>query len=442
MKKAMRKWMIGAFFLISMFAINTSKAQGSVSLQVFYDELQPYGNWINHNSYGYVWIPNVDRDFTPYASNGYWVNTEFGNTWVSDYDWGWAPFHYGRWFYDDYNSWMWVPDTQWAPAWVAWRSGGGYYGWAPLMPGLSINVSFNYYNNIPQQYWSFVPYRYITYHTIHQHCVSRQQVINIINQTTIVNNSYNDGRRNTFFTGPSRSEMERSGHERVPIYTINDRSRPSRSDIDRGSVSFYKPEINTDHHGRTQPVPSHIARDNHIRNGKQEGLKSGGQRSSEFRDRQTDQEKPMNETIREYQRQQTQPDDQQMSRNASDRFQQSQQRNESRSFDNSNQKLNQEQRSSQTKKQTKNHESIRDYYSSYHQQRSVAQSQQHLPQRQSTSDQGYQRQHSNPNQSNGQSSWSQPKRTQQVRSSSFDHQRKLPSSSTGESKGSASRKRH
>src|SRR5690606_12331744 len=72
---------------------------GQVSFQIFYDELSPYGDWVNDPQYGYVWIPYVDRDFRPYVSNGYWVNTEYGNTWYSDYEWGWAPFHYGRWFH-------------------------------------------------------------------------------------------------------------------------------------------------------------------------------------------------------------------------------------------------------------------------------------------------------------------------------------------------------
>lgn len=30
--------------------------------------------------------------------------------------------------------WVWVPGVEWAPAWVSWRVGGGYIGWAPLPP--------------------------------------------------------------------------------------------------------------------------------------------------------------------------------------------------------------------------------------------------------------------------------------------------------------------
>ena len=31
--------------------------------QVFYDQLSPYGQWIDYPDYGYVWQPNADADF-------------------------------------------------------------------------------------------------------------------------------------------------------------------------------------------------------------------------------------------------------------------------------------------------------------------------------------------------------------------------------------------
>ncbi|MBA4053698.1 MAG: hypothetical protein C0490_03205 [Marivirga sp.] len=280
MKKVLRKGIVivMAALFVSVLSISASNAQGSVSLQVFYDELQPYGTWMQHGSYGYVWIPRVDRGFTPYASNGYWINTEYGNTWVSDYSWGWAPFHYGRWFYDDFYGWIWVPDTEWAPAWVAWRSGGGYYGWAPLMPGFGINVSFTYYNRLPNHYWNFVPYRYITYRTVYNHCVSRPHVVNIINNTTIITHNYTDNRRRTYFTGPTRSEMERTGRTRVDVYKVNDRSRPGRTEIDRGTASFYKPEIDNGRETRTSSMPSRYLKAD--QNGNREMVESRRERTN------------------------------------------------------------------------------------------------------------------------------------------------------------------
>jgi len=118
-----------AFLLVTM-APAKSKAQ-DISSQDFYDELAPYGTWVSDPRYGDVWVPDAEEGFRPYATRGHWVLTEYGNTWVSDYPWGWATFHYGRWHYDDYYGWEWIPGYEWAPAWVSWRQGGGYYGWAP-----------------------------------------------------------------------------------------------------------------------------------------------------------------------------------------------------------------------------------------------------------------------------------------------------------------------
>lgn len=103
--------------------------------------LAPYGTWTDDAAYGRVWIPSpaqVGDDFTPYATNGDWLDTEYGWTWSSGWSWGWAPFHYGRWVGSE-GGWAWVPGTLWGPAWVSWRAGGGYVGWAPLPPrGVSL----------------------------------------------------------------------------------------------------------------------------------------------------------------------------------------------------------------------------------------------------------------------------------------------------------------
>lgn len=108
----------------------------------FQTALAPYGTWIDDAAYGRIWIPSaaqVGDDFTPYATNGDWLDTEYGWTWSSGWSWGWAPFHYGRWVSSE-RGWAWVPGTLWGPAWVSWRAGGGYVGWSPLPPrGVSLS---------------------------------------------------------------------------------------------------------------------------------------------------------------------------------------------------------------------------------------------------------------------------------------------------------------
>ena len=208
----------------------------SVPVQTFYNELAPYGQWVPSPNYGSVWLPNVGPDFQPYASDGHWVVTEFGNTWVSDYPWGWAPFHYGRWYFDNQYGWAWVPGSDWGPAWVSWRSGGGYYGWAPLGPGYDINVNIN----IPAPFWTFVPQVYITSPQLYSYRVPRPRVINIYQNTTIINNIYRSNNR-AYVYGPNRGELERITRQSVPVYRIDPLDRPGRSVVGNGSVGFYRP---------------------------------------------------------------------------------------------------------------------------------------------------------------------------------------------------------
>ena len=100
----------------------------------FYEPLGHYGRWVDVGGYGRCWTPGgVEHDWRPYT-NGHWDRTDDGWYWVSDEPWGWATCHYGRWFLDPNFGWVWVPQTQWAPAWVAWRDGDAYTGWAPLPP--------------------------------------------------------------------------------------------------------------------------------------------------------------------------------------------------------------------------------------------------------------------------------------------------------------------
>jgi hypothetical protein len=113
-----------------------SKAEVSVGVEIsaaadFYEPLRPSGEWIEVGSYGRCWRPTiVEVGWKPY-SDGHWVWTDCGWYWESDEPWAWACYHYGSWVVDSRYGWVWVPDIEWAPAWVSWRTGGGYIGWAP-----------------------------------------------------------------------------------------------------------------------------------------------------------------------------------------------------------------------------------------------------------------------------------------------------------------------
>lgn len=112
----------------------------------FYGALAAYGTWVTIPDYGLCWQPCADRynpGWTPYCTQGQWVNTDYGWYWMSNYSWGWCAFHYGRWFHDDHRGWCWWPNTKWAPSWVCWRYSNDYCGWAPLPPHCDFGANGN-----------------------------------------------------------------------------------------------------------------------------------------------------------------------------------------------------------------------------------------------------------------------------------------------------------
>ncbi len=240
MKSLIRFSAIALGLLLSFGTTEKVMAQyDDVSLQTFYDELSPYGTWINDPQYGYVWRPDVDqRDFRPYYSNGRWAMTEYGNTWVSNYDWGWAPFHYGRWMHNKYNNWVWIPGTVWGPAWVNWRSGGDHYGWAPMGPSINININIGGRYITPDYYWNFIPARNIYSYNYPRYYSGRNRVY--IQNTIIINNTYVRN-NNTYYSGPRASDIRRATNQDVRVYDVARTTNRGGNRMESNQVNVYTP---------------------------------------------------------------------------------------------------------------------------------------------------------------------------------------------------------
>lgn len=236
-----------------------AEAQRSVSYQTFYDDLSPYGDWVYHNNYGYVWSPRVSGNFRPYSTNGHWVYTRHGWTWVSKYRWGWAAFHYGRWFRDRYYGWVWVPDTQWAPAWVTWRSSQGYFGWAPVGPGISIEIAFGNNYNVPYDDWRFVREGDFGRNDLDNYYVPSTNYTTIINNSTIINNIQIDNSQHIQYNaGPALGEVERRSHRTFTPVTIRESSKPEEN-LGNNELRIYKPEVKKEGDGGRKPAPTKVA---------------------------------------------------------------------------------------------------------------------------------------------------------------------------------------
>ena len=186
-------------FALLLPAAQQARADSEVSVDFFYNNLSG-GNWIEAGDYGYGWQPDVavsDSNWRPY-SDGYWAYTDVGWTWVSYEDFGWATYHYGRWARLADYGWVWFPgsDLDWGPAWVSWRTGGDYVGWAPLPPrgpgvvyegqpiGGRVDIDFD----IGPAYYNFVDVRYIGEPVLRGRIVAQSENVTYINQTVNVTN--------------------------------------------------------------------------------------------------------------------------------------------------------------------------------------------------------------------------------------------------------------
>ena len=176
-------------------------AQDGFAIDQFYDELAPYGEWVYHPRHSYVWLPrSVPEGWRPYTI-GQWVSTEeYGWYWDSSEPFAWAVYHYGRWGYDQGYGWYWVPGDTWAPAWVQWRYGTDYVGWAPVGPspyggGYAYGAPAGYAPPPAEDSWVFVRQQHLTSNVVWSHVLPRVDVTIALSRTTYVNRPvYRNGR--------------------------------------------------------------------------------------------------------------------------------------------------------------------------------------------------------------------------------------------------------
>ncbi|MEY2507755.1 MAG: hypothetical protein QOH01_2084 [Verrucomicrobiota bacterium] len=216
---------------------------------MFYEKLDPYGEWRETKDYGYVWQPReaeTSRDWRPYTE-GRWVYSDAGWTWVSDEKFGWATYHYGRWVRLRRVGWVWVPGQEWAPAWVSWRTSKDYVGWAPLPPEARFdrksgiqNWADSYYDIGPDQY-AFVPSNEFGAEHVRRVVVPSERNISIVIETTNVT-------RITFANttimneGPSYDELRSRGQRPIERYRLRrERNTEMQARVTAGELEVSVP---------------------------------------------------------------------------------------------------------------------------------------------------------------------------------------------------------
>ncbi len=230
-------------------------------VSMFYDQLEPYGDWIQDPSYGWVWAPSGVQPFWRPYTLGHWVMSDWGWTWVSDEPFGWATYHYGRWVRAPRYGWVWVPGTVWGPAWVAWRSGPGAVGWAPLPPQVGFRVGFgldlggvNLDVVIQPDWWCFVEPRYLADPQVGRYAVPVARNYNYVHVTQNITNITVVNQR-IVNRGIDPGEIERRSNRAIPRYRVGDlRGGPSPSRVENGEVRFYRPAV---HEAPPSVAPKH-----------------------------------------------------------------------------------------------------------------------------------------------------------------------------------------
>ncbi len=197
----------------------------------FYQPLSAYGRWDDVPGVGRCWFPTqAAADWRPYTM-GHWERTDAGWYWASDEPFGWATYHYGRWDCRADGTWYWAADVHWAPAWVSWRNGGGYAGWAPLPPAAKFEAGVGLHfdvNLIPARSYCFVS---------EQHFMEpiRSTTV-IVNNTTIINKTVNITNvkvvNNTIINeGPSTQRIEQATGHPVQVAKVADLRRQSEARV-------------------------------------------------------------------------------------------------------------------------------------------------------------------------------------------------------------------
>jgi uncharacterized protein DUF6600 len=255
--------------LLCTAAPRSADAHPGVSFEFFYDNLSPYGEWVEVPEYGYCWLPSgVDGDWSPY-SDGYWAYTDAGWTWVSYEDFGWITYHYGRWVrvWIEFGSWhwVWVPDYEWAPAWVSWRHGGGYIGWAPLTPrcrfrpeiGFSTWVDTEY--DIGPSYYSFCEIGFFGSPVLRPVIIDRSRNITIINNTVnITNITVNNGV--VYTGGPNYQLLAHQTKKPIPVLKLErlaEAGKGGKAVVAGGKLVLHAPKIDPP---TGNPKPAKIAK--------------------------------------------------------------------------------------------------------------------------------------------------------------------------------------
>jgi uncharacterized protein DUF6600 len=236
--------------------------RAAVDLGFFYDDLAPYGRWVERSHYGWCFVPHHRRaHWRPYYY-GHWVWTDYGWTWVSDEPYGWATYHYGRWVLDPDFGWIWIPGDTWGPAWVSWQEGDDYIGWAPLPPSAEFSGNFgvdyggvSFAASLTPEDYVFVPERQFLAPRVYSYAVPVAQVPVVWRETRNITN-YRTWSGGFINQGVPVDRLQRVVGRSVPRYQVANLAPAQRHQerVAGNRVALFRPQVQRA--ARVDPPPA------------------------------------------------------------------------------------------------------------------------------------------------------------------------------------------
>jgi hypothetical protein len=134
----------------------------------------------------------------------------------------------------------------------------GYYGWAPMEPGISLSATFGRAYDIHDDHWIFVKDRDIDRSDINHYYVSRADQDRIVRHSSVINNTYVDSRRHTTYViGPSRSEIQKVTGRKFNPVAVQEYNKPGQA-LSNGHFQIYRPAVVKTSSKEKQPAPSRV----------------------------------------------------------------------------------------------------------------------------------------------------------------------------------------
>ena len=163
-----------------------------------------------------------------------------------------------------------MPGYTWGPAWVSWRYGDGYAGWAPLPPdsligtdysngdtdvgdGFHIGGDADSYYDIGPEWYIFLPVAYFGSYDYRPYYVSRSDNFRLVHGTTNVTNLNIDRHQangsfgGVSLAGPSLLQVNAQSQTPVPRVNLAFTNRTGGGAVDGSSLSIFAPRVDVSH---------------------------------------------------------------------------------------------------------------------------------------------------------------------------------------------------